>query len=183
MTSSAPLRVAVIVGNPKPGSRTSSVAQAVAASAARLADSPVEVAVIELANLASELFDWSSERVRAAVQLVLASQVVIVASPVYKATYTGLLKAFLDHFQAGSLSEVVAIPVMVGAAPQHALAIEVHLRPLLAELGAPTPAPSLFILEKQIEQLDGILEAWRLHAVRSLSWVWHDRAVATSEAG
>jgi FMN reductase len=67
---SSPLRAVVIVGNPKPASRTSAVAQAVAAEAVRWAEAPVDVTVIELADLSSELFDWSSDRVRTAVPLL-----------------------------------------------------------------------------------------------------------------
>ncbi len=36
---------------------------------------------------------------------------------------------------------------MLGAAPQHALAAELHLRPLLVELGAAGPTPALFVLD------------------------------------
>ena len=53
---------------------------------------------IDLATVAGELFDWQSAPVRALVDRVTESQLAVIASPTYKASYTGLLKAFLDWF-------------------------------------------------------------------------------------
>lgn len=72
---------------------------------------------------------------------------------------------FLDRFGAGSLQGVVAIPLLVGGAPGHALAVEVHLRPLLVELGASCVTPGLFVLESTIGDLDAQLDPW-LEVVR-----------------
>ncbi len=49
---------------------------------------------------------------------------------------------------------------MVGGAPIHHLAPEVHLRPLLVELGASCPTQGLFVLESQLDDLDTVIEAW-----------------------
>jgi len=62
---------------------------------------------------------------------------VVVASPTYKATYTGLLKLFLDRFATDGLRGV-AVPLMLGAGPAHALAPELTLRPVLTEIGGTT---------------------------------------------
>src|SRR5215218_460786 len=70
------------------------------------------------------------------------------ASPTYKAAYTGLLKMFLDKVPGGTgLQDVVVVPLMLGGAPVHALAPELTLRPVLSELGATTLA-GLFLLEQ-----------------------------------
>ena len=63
----------------------------------------------------------------------------MVASPTYKATYTGLLKLFLDRFATDGLRGV-AVPLMLGAGPGHALAPELTLRPVLTEIGGLVPA-------------------------------------------
>src|SRR4051812_19740337 len=94
--TNAPLRITTIVGNPRVGSRTRLAADAVADSIEALAQTAgrtTERQVIELAQLAGELFAFPSEAVDAAVALALSSDVIVVASPTYKATYTGLLKA------------------------------------------------------------------------------------------
>jgi FMN reductase len=59
---------------------------------------------------------------------------------------------------------------MVGAAPQHALAVEVHLRPVLVELGATLPTRGLYVTEAQFEGVEDVVASWldeagpRLHA-------------------
>jgi FMN reductase len=151
----------VIVGNPRPGSRTHSLADRAARAVAAAAGWDVEPELIDLAALAPVLLvPERAPEVDAAVRAVRAASVVVVASPTYKATYTGLLKVFLDNFGAGSLSGVVALPILLMGAPQHALAVEVHFRPLLVELGALVPSPGLAVLESDLEHLDGVLEKW-----------------------
>ena len=49
---------------------------------------------------------------------------------------------------------------MVGAGPQHALAVEVHLRPVLVELGASLPARGLYVLESELDAVHAVVEAW-----------------------
>jgi FMN reductase len=154
------MSVAVVVGNPKAGSRTLRVALAVADSLAhRLKDASDRV-VVDLAEVATELFDPGSHRVNDLLSEVAGSDLIIVASPTYKATYTGLLKAFLDRYPNNALGSAVAVAVMTGAAPIHALAPEVHLRPLLVELGATAPTRSLYVTEQQFDDLDAVIGAW-----------------------
>ena len=151
------LTVAVVVGNPKAASRTARMAQYVA----RAACGPeAEMTLIELSELTAGLFDWTDERVRSAVTAVLDSDVAVIASPTYKASYTGLLKSFLDWFGAGQLAGTVVIPLMVAAAPQHALAVDTQLKPVLGELGAVMPTSSLALLDSQSDSLDDVLADW-----------------------
>lgn len=158
-------RVGVVVGNPKPRSRTLAVAEVVATAAATEAGlDGYDLLTVDLADLGPELFDWSSPVVRDAVDAVMSCALVVVASPTYKATYTGLLKSFLDWFGTSDLSGVVAVPAMVGAGPQHALAVEVHLRPVLVELGASLPTRGLYVLESELEVVDDVVEAWLVQA-------------------
>jgi FMN reductase len=167
--------VGIVVGNPKAHSRTLDVAHAVAEAAAKsvgLADAGR--VTVDLAELGPLLFDWSSTEVRRAVDAVRGCSLAIVASPTYKATYTGLLKSFLDWFSATDLLGVTAVPVMVGAGPHHALAVEVHLRPVLVELGATLPTRGLYVTEAQLEGVEDVVAAWleeagpRLQAAMSL---------------
>ena len=167
------MSIAVVVGNPKAGSRTLRVAQVVAdVLGNRLGDTTDRV-VVDLADVANELFDYPSETVDGLLASVASSDIVIAASPTYKATYTGLLKVFFDRYGNNGLAGTVAVPVMTGAAPIHALAPEVHLRPLLVELGASTPTRGLYVTEAQFDDLGGVIGAWADAAIpllaRSLS--------------
>jgi FMN reductase len=168
--STETLRVAVVVGNPKAGSRTLRVARAAADA---LSGGGTEHLVVDLADVASELFDFASTSVPPLLAQVAASDLLVVASPTYKATYTGLLKAFLDRYANDALAGCVAVPVMTGAAALHALAPEVSLRPLLVELGASTPTRGLYVTEPEFDHLDRVIDAWAA-AARPLV----DRALA-----
>lgn len=138
------LQITVVVGNPRPGSRTAQAGLRVANALAP----GTEPAVIELSQLGARLLDWSDPEVAAAVASVRASDVVVVATPTFKATFTGLLKLFLERFDGGTgLAGVVAVPVQLGGSDRHRLAPEVHLKPLLAELGATVPTPALYLLD------------------------------------
>lgn len=85
------------------------------------------------------------------------SQLVIIASPTYKATYTRLLKVFLDRCGNNGLAGTVAVPLMTGAAPIHALAPEVHLRPSLSEPGASVPTRSIYLLESAFDDFPTVM--------------------------
>jgi FMN reductase len=165
------MRIAVVTGNPKPASRTHGVALAVAdVLAAELArpTSPAEAPahlVVDLAEHAPSLFDWSAAELSRLTAEVAAADVAVFASPTYKAAYTGMLKAFLDRYGSNGLAGTVAVPVMTGGWPGHLLAVEVHLRPVLVELGATVPARGLYVTEPEFGNMDAVIAAWAQTAV------------------
>ncbi len=153
--------MAVVVGNPKAGSRTLRVALALADTLTeRLQLASQDRVVVDLAEVGGELFDPDAERVTALLEAVAVSDLIVVASPTFKATYTGILKSFFDRYGANALAAAVAVPLMTGAAPIHALAPEVHLRPLLVELGASVPTRSLYVTEDRFDDLDSVIGGW-----------------------
>jgi FMN reductase len=71
-----------------------------------------------------------------------------------------MLKAFLDRYGNNGLAGVVAVPLMTGGWPGHLLAVEVHLRPVLVELGATVPARGLYVTEPEFGALDAAIAKW-----------------------
>jgi len=174
-TEPAPTRpITAVVGNPKAGSRTLSAAAALADALAGSvwggvgsADGPagnddVINEVIDLATIADGLLaPWLlSPAASAATSNARSSAVLVLATPTYKASFTGLLKLFLDVFPAGSLSRTVVVPLIVSAGPAHRHLADLQLRPVLSELGAVIPAPSLLVQEAELPQLDELIEAY-----------------------
>ncbi|MFC3821737.1 NADPH-dependent FMN reductase [Planomonospora venezuelensis] len=150
-----------LVGNPRGGSRTRAVAEAAAAAVGRRTgyDAPGEV--VDLSALGPHLLaPGPSAGVEVALELVAEADVLVVASPTYKASYTGLLKAFLDRLPGGALAGTTALPLLVMGDARHALAVELHLRPVLVELGAHVPTPGLALLEAEIPDLGPVLARW-----------------------
>jgi FMN reductase len=153
--------VTVVAGNPKPRSRTLEAAHHVAESlTGQAATSEVDVV-----TLGPSLLGWGDDTVKAAVETVAGSDLVIVASPTYKATYTGVLKCFLDQFAgATGLAGVTVVPLMLGAGPAHALAPDLLLKPVLVELGATCPTQGLYLNENAYAEPDayaGWLGQWK----------------------
>jgi FMN reductase len=137
------VKTVVVVGNPKPNSRTRDAGLRLAA----LLGSP-NPEVIEVTALGPGLLKWGDPSVEAAIQRVAEADLAVFCSPTFKATYSGLMKLFLDQFRTGDgLLGVTAIPLMLGAGPAHALAPDLLLKPVLVELGATTPAPGLYQLD------------------------------------
>ncbi|GAA2882763.1 NAD(P)H-dependent oxidoreductase [Streptosporangium fragile] len=155
------MSIVTVVGNPRPGSRTHTAAVRAAEAVARRIGDERPPEVVDLSALAPLLFaPETPAEVKAALELVAGASVLVVASPTYKGTYTGLLKAFLDRLPGGALASAVALPLLVLGDAKHSLAVEVHFRPLLVELGATVPTPGLALLESQIADLDAVLGPW-----------------------
>ena len=150
------MKTTVVVGNPKPASRTLDAGRLLAEGLAR---APVD-SVIDLVDLGPRLLGFGDEAVAEAVATVRGSSLVVFASPTFKATYTGLLKLFLEQFAGGTgLAGVIAVPLMLGAGAAHALAPEVHLRPVLSELGATCPLPGVYLIDETYRE-DSVLERY-----------------------
>jgi FMN reductase len=144
-----------VVGNPKPRSRTRAAAELVVE---RLTGAPPDV-VVDVIDLGAGLLGWGDPAVGAAVEALEAADVAVVASPTYKATYTGLLKLFLDQVGTGDLAGVVAVPLMLGGGPTHYLAPELLLKPVLVELGATAPTRGLYLVDKSWDD-PAALDPW-----------------------
>lgn len=151
--------VVVVSGNPREGSRTLAAAEAAGRRVAELLGT-AGVTTIELASFAGEILTAAHPAADEAKDRLARATVAVVATPVYKASYTGLLKAFLDLYGPDGLAGVVVLPLVVSGNPAHALAGEAHLRPVLVELGAVVPTRTLTLTEAQLPELGAALDPW-----------------------
>lgn len=169
------MRTVVVAGNPKPASRTLNAA----VTAARLLSGGEVDQVVDVTTLGPGLLGWGDATVARAVADVAAADLLVVASPTFKATYAGLLKLFLDQFAGGEgLRGVTAVPLMLGAGPAHALAPELLLKPVLVELGAACPAPGLYLVDRDAEEHGAQTPALTAYVKR-----WGPVLTATASAG
>jgi len=151
--------VVAVSGNPRVGSRTHRVGLALA----RALSGGSPVTDLEVITIADQLFaapDQRSTELKQALTTLREADLAIIATPVYKASYTGLLKSFLDLYNAGDLNSVVAVPVVVSGSPTHSFVGEIHLRPLLTELGAVVATPSFALVEKNLDDLGTLVRDW-----------------------
>ncbi len=148
--------VVVVVGNPQAASRTRTAAEAVAT----LVADGASIETIDLADHGPDLLGWGSPVVADLKATVLGASILVVASPTYKAAYTGLLKLFLDQFGSGELGGLPTIPLMTGGSDLHALAVEVHLRPVLVEIGASCPTRGIFVSGPAVDDPKPVIADW-----------------------
>lgn len=143
--------VLVLSGSPSRVSRTSALAH-------HLADELVldghDVHVVDLRTLPAAALlaaDTSDPEVRSVVETLLAADGVVVATPIYKAAYSGLLKVFLDLLPQRALAGKAVLPVATGGTVAHVLAIDYALRPVLVSLGAQHVTTGRFVLDQHID--------------------------------
>ena len=74
----------------------------------------------------------------------------LVATPIYKAAYSGLLKLFLDVLPADALRGKTVLPLATGGSPAHLLALDYALKPVLGALGARHLLDSVYATDAQL---------------------------------
>lgn len=120
-------------------------------AAERLAAQGLETRVVDLCELPAEglLGRSRATTIDEALAAVAAAPLLIVATPVYRASYSGLLKCFFDLLAPNALAGKVAIPIATGGSPAHALVIDYALRPLLASVGARVVSAGIYGTDAQ----------------------------------
>ena len=142
------LKAVAISGSPSPHSKSR---QLLAHVVDRLIAHGVETRVIDLAQLPADglLGRVPSEDVAAALKLVTQAHIVVASTPVYRATYSGLLKVFFDLMAPSSLAGKVGLPIATGGSAAHQLVLDHGLRPLFASLGGVTVPTATYAFDGQ----------------------------------
>lgn len=83
-------------------------------------------------------------------QLVEKASALVVSTPVYKAAYSGGLKALLDILPQTALRGKIVLPIASGGSPAHQLSIDYALKPVLSALGASDIHQGVYIVDKQL---------------------------------
>lgn len=94
--------------------------------------------------------DTTHPAIAAAVDLVARADGLVVATPVYKAAYSGLLKALLDVLPQRALAGKTVLPLATGGSLAHVLVLDYALRPVLSALGATDVVQGYFLLDKSV---------------------------------
>jgi len=171
MAGSSAIRAVGISGSPSPVSKSRVLVEAALTA---LAARGAETALVDLAALPADalLARGPDPAVARALEAVTRAHVVVAGTPVYRATYSGLLKVFFDLLPAESLVGKIGVPLVTGQSRGHALAVDHGLRPLFASLGATVVAGAVYAANDQFT--DGVPNAELKQAV--------DRAVREAAA-
>jgi FMN reductase len=127
------MRAVAISGGPRSPSKSKTLAEMVLESLRR---GGVQTHMIDVAMLPADglLARGPSTEIEKEIAEVGAAQIVVAATPTYRALYTGALKAFFDLMPPGHLVGKICVPVQTAASPVHFLAIDYGFKPLFASL-------------------------------------------------
>ncbi|RKE19363.1 NADPH-dependent FMN reductase [Streptomyces sp. TLI_171] len=94
--------------------------------------------------------DTSDPAIARAVELFEQADGVVIGTPVYKAAYSGLLKALLDLLPQYALRGKTVLPLATGGSTAHVLAVDYALRPVLNSMGAGHVTQGWFVLDRHV---------------------------------
>ena len=144
------MSVLLVAGSPSQHSRSAALLDAVQQ---RLQLRGVEVERLHIRDLSPQallLADFSHPSVVHATALVARARAIVVATPVYKAAYSGVLKVFLDLLPQTAFKTKHVLPLATGGSPHHMLALDYALRPVLQSLGAVHILPGIYATDAQV---------------------------------
>jgi FMN reductase len=120
---------------------------------ARLAARGATTQLVDLATLPAEplLGRGTSPAVTAALDAATGARIIVAGTPVYRATYSGLLKVFFDLLPQDSLIGKVGVPIVTGHGAAHSLSVDHGMRPLFASLGAMVVAGGVYATSGQFQ--------------------------------
>ena len=142
------MSIVALAGSPSENSRSTALLRHVLD---RFADDipRAEIVLRDLPPAALVRADFDDPAIRRARDQVAAARLVVIATPIYKASYSGLLKTFLDLLPPDALRGKTVLALGTGGSNAHLLALDYALKPVLAALGARHILDSVFAVDAQ----------------------------------
>ena len=98
--------------------------------------------------------NYASEAIAEEIVKVGEADIVFFLTPIYKGSYTGILKTFIDLLPQKGLENKIVVPFAIGGSIAHLLALEYSLKPVLSILGATTISSPIYIVDSQVTKTD-----------------------------
>jgi FMN reductase len=152
-----PIRIVGVSGSTRRPSRTTALVEAVAREAARRR--ALDFRLVDLAEIGPGLGAFSRPDLppegEAALKAIEGADALIVGSPIYKGSYTGLFKHLFDFVDPLALAGRPVVLTATGGGRRHALAVEHQLRPLFGFFSALALPTSVYASDEDFR--DGAL--------------------------
>ncbi|WP_313694614.1 FMN reductase [Achromobacter mucicolens] len=186
-----PLRLVAVSGGMQRPSKTTVLAEQLLALIAN--EIPCAPRLVEMGRLAPQLAGavWRSQlpdTVERELVAVEQADVLVVATPVYRGSYTGLFKHFFDFIHQDALIDKPVLLAATGGSQRHALVIDHQLRPLFSFFQARTLPLGIYATDEDFAdyrlQNDALIQRAGLAVQRALPLVEltrHARAAAAEE--
>lgn len=144
------MTILLLAGSPSAPSRSTRLLHYTGEKLALLGHRYQRLQVRDLPATALLQADFGDAGLVAARALVAQAEALVIATPVYKAAYSGVLKAFLDLLPQDGLKGKLVLPLATGGSQSHMLALDYALRPVLSSLGAQHVLPSIYATDAQV---------------------------------
>ena len=143
------MSILLIAGSPSEHSRSAALLDAVQA---RLGGHVLvdRLHIRDLSPQALLLADVNHKSIAHAVAQVASARALVIATPIYKAAYSGVLKVFLDLLSQTELKGKLVLPLATGGSPHHMLAMDYALRPVLQSLSASHVLTGIYATDAQV---------------------------------
>jgi FMN reductase len=142
--------IVAVVGSPTPYSRTRSLVTEIQGRI--VSETGAKARLVDIAELVPYLMVRSREEtspfLEEALRAVEQADLLLIGTPVYKGSYTGLFKHFIDLIDYKSLTGVPVALLAMGGSDRHALVIDHQLRPLFGFFNAQTLPTGVFVSER-----------------------------------
>ena len=148
------VQAVIINGNHKKASRLTGIHQYVEDYLEEAGVSSTSIFVHELPAEDLITANFASEEIAQANKKVADAEIVFILTPIFKASYTGILKTYLDLIPQKGLENKKIVPIAIGGSIGHLLAVEYALKPVLSVLGATEILNTVFVLDQQVERLE-----------------------------
>ena len=184
-----PLRIVAVSGGLQRPSKSAALAEHLLDLIAD--EVPCQQRLIEMGELAPQLTGAVSRaHLPAAAAHALAAveqaDVLVVATPVFRGSYSGLFKHFFDFIDQDALIDKPVLLAATGGSERHALVIEHQLRPLFSFLQARTLPLGVYATDKDFVdyhlQDEALIARARLAVQRALPLIELSRQTCTAQA-
>ncbi|HCW18598.1 FMN reductase [Achromobacter sp.] len=184
-----PLRLVAVSGGLQRPSKSAALAEHLLDLIAEAI--PCEQHLVELGQLAPQLAGavWRSQlpdAVERELGVVEQADIVVVTTPVYRGSYTGLFKHFFDFIHHDALIDKPVLLAATGGSERHALIIDHQLRPLFSFFQARTLPLGIYATDKDFADYrlhdEALIERARLAVQRALPLIELMRHPSTAAA-
>ncbi|WP_035424650.1 NADPH-dependent FMN reductase [Bacillus sp. UNC438CL73TsuS30] len=145
--------ITIISGSPSEKTRLNGVFQEVLTYFQASGYTPEIINVRELPPEALIHAKFNGEEILDANKKVEDSNIIVILTPVYKASFSGVLKTYMDLLPQNSLEDKTILPIAVGGTFGHLLMIDYALKPVLTTLGATHILKGVYVLDNQVKKI------------------------------
>lgn len=149
-------QIAIIIGSPTHQSRLYGLTEYVQE---KLKRHGFQISIVSAADLPAEDLlraNFASPAIQQALAVINQADGVIIASPVYKAAYSGVLKTMLDLIPEKGLKRKIIFPLFIAGTISHLLAVDYALKPVIAALGGTHIAAGVFAVDQWITRTEEV---------------------------